>query len=103
MPKKQSFASWTTLFNSKLKKDIDDNISIMSVSRSVEVLMPDNTKIVGYIESNTPSYKDSYVLTYEKKDRTPEMTARQLIDAVIDKTRVRIDELPKGTKFSLLG
>ena len=99
----QKFVSWTTLFNSSFKKIIDDDINMMSFSRSVEVLMPDKTKIVGYVESNTPSYKDTYIFTYEKRKRTPEMTAKEIVDNVIRKARIRVDELPKNTKFSLLG
>jgi hypothetical protein len=101
--KKQKFVSWTKLFNSSLKKIIDDDVSIMSFSRSVEVLMADGTKIVGYIESNAPSYEDTYILTYEKKPRTPEMTVKELIDIVTGKERTKISELPKNTKFNLLG
>lgn len=99
----QKFVSWAKLFNSSFKKIIDDDINIMFFSRSVEVLMPDKTRIVGYVESNTPSYKDTYIFTYEKRKRTPEMTAKEQVDIVINKARVRIDELPKETKFSLLG
>jgi hypothetical protein len=108
--KKSKFVSFSNLFNSSIKKIVDDNISIMTFFKGVEILLPDKRKIAGYVESTTPSYKDNYIFVCDKENWTSEvkksrdeMTPKELVHSAFFKKRIRVDELPKNTKFMLLG